>query len=188
MTKRLFHCFIVSLFKEKPFSNRAIEQSSNGFTLIELLVVIAVMAILSIVGIAAFVEYSHTQAVDSAVLGVETMLQTARSDALSQVTETGGSNMCVNGNLTGYEVSLDTNNKYALYPVCNGTPSLNSLESKNLSSDPNISFSSGSTTSFTFNVLNGVTTPGTIIIANSYGIPSKKINVLSNGSISVSVQ
>ncbi len=172
---KLYFSFLISHFSFR-----------RGFTLIELLVVISVMAILSTIGIAAFVSYSHTQAVNSAVLDVETMLQTARSDALSQVTTNSGQSVCLTASLTGYAVKICPSNKptncgdYKLYAVCDGSVSANSIESKNLPAD--IYFGSSST--FTFNVLNGVTTPGTIKIYNKYDNSYKTITLSPNGSIS----
>lgn len=167
-------------------------QILDGFTLIELLVVMSVMAILSAIGIAAFVEYSHIQAVNSAVLGVETMLQTARSDALSQITARNGSNqpLCSNGySLTGYEVQIcpsgSTNcGDYKLNVTCGGSDlnSFNPIESKNLPNNPHLYFTDSG--SFTFSVLTGGVNSGTITIANDYGISNRTITVFSNGSIS----
>lgn len=176
-------------------------KTGSGFTLIELLVVITVMAILSVIGIAAFVSYSHAQAVDTAVLNVKAMLQTARSDALSQTTTNNGSGVCANDDLTGYEISLcggspcpgfnnGKNNDYELYAVCGGTVNIASLDSKNLSNDSNIYFDTNSATQFIFNVLTGAVTfpsgqnTNAITIGNNYKItPFRTITVSSGGSI-----
>ncbi|MCL4353496.1 prepilin-type N-terminal cleavage/methylation domain-containing protein [Patescibacteria group bacterium] len=159
-------CFLdTRLFKKKGFP-----VPLQGFTLIELLVVFSVMAILSIIGIAAFVSYSHEQAINSAVLDVKNMLQTARADAQSQITVDSNNNpLCVNSSLAGYKVVIcdlsqsgcpsGKTSGYELYPVCSsGTPVTVPVKSNEL--PPNISFdstinSNNPTVSFMFNVLNG---------------------------------
>src|SRR5579872_5583919 len=73
-----------------------------GFTLIELIVVFSVMVILSSIGIASFVVYSHSQAVDTNMKEFKTMLFTARSNALSQLRDTG----CFANGFTGQGYQL----------------------------------------------------------------------------------
>ncbi|HSX40636.1 MAG TPA: prepilin-type N-terminal cleavage/methylation domain-containing protein [Candidatus Saccharimonadales bacterium] len=60
-------------------------ENLKGFTLIELLIVIAVVGLFSTLGVAAFIQYNHSQALGSATSTVVNMLTTARSRAQSQV-------------------------------------------------------------------------------------------------------
>ncbi|HEX7041830.1 MAG TPA: prepilin-type N-terminal cleavage/methylation domain-containing protein [Patescibacteria group bacterium] len=151
--------FIISCFGQK---------SNLGFTLIELMVVFSLMTILSGVGIASFVNYSRSQAVDNSLKELRTTIYTARSRALSQL-KTGtcgatGSNL----QLIGYQVVLcsvpghthpsgiacnDNNNAYELQIVCansggSGQTSETTLAKKFL--DPNITFSNTSTATYFF--------------------------------------
>lgn len=75
----------------------------QGFTLIELIIVFSVMMILSSIGIASFVVYSHSSAVDTNMKEFKTMLFTARSRSLSQLRDSG----CFANGFTGqgYELS-----------------------------------------------------------------------------------
>lgn len=75
---------------------------SFGFTLIELIVVFSVMVILSSIGIASFVVYSHSQAVDTNMKEFKTMLFTARSNALSQLRDSS----CFSNGFTGQGYQL----------------------------------------------------------------------------------
>ncbi|MBI2622793.1 MAG: prepilin-type N-terminal cleavage/methylation domain-containing protein [Candidatus Levybacteria bacterium] len=102
---------------------------NSGFTLIELIVVVSILAILSTLGIAAFVNYSRTQALNAAALDVVTMLQTAKSRAQSQI-KPGG--VCASSPLDGYKVVIcpggcpvrATEYGYELNAVCAGNDEL----------------------------------------------------------------
>lgn len=148
---------------------------NQGFTLIELIVVFSVIVILSTVGIAAFVNYSHTQALNTAVLDSVSMLNVAKSRAMSQV-KPGES--CLTQSLDGYQVTISAPQEYSLYAICGGNTVL--IERKNLPA--NISFRSGTQESFLFHILTGsVESEGTITI-DGYG-RTKTITVFSNGRI-----
>lgn len=144
----------------------------KGFTLIELLIVFSVSAILAVLGIASFVSYNQSQTLNGAASELATVLNTARSRAMSQVKPS-----CT-GALDGYKVGfckansvnppcLDTNYDYALYAVCNSTLVSPAIVSKNLPS--NISFAAGIPSSFYFRVVSGGIdgTGGTIRIIGS---------------------
>lgn len=136
---------------------------NTGFTTIELLIVFSIIAILSMVGIAAFVNYSRTQALNTATSELVTLLNTARSRAQSQVKPS----VCSTQELNGYEVRLcgidssecinSSGYNYELDVKCGGNPHL--VEGKKLPA--NITFSdvvyppSSGKPSYLFTVLNG---------------------------------
>lgn len=69
-----------------PFArNDNFQTRSSGFTLIELLIVVSIIGILSVLGIAGFREYNEIQILQGATKDVATMLNQAKSRALSQV-------------------------------------------------------------------------------------------------------
>ena len=91
-------------------------KSSEGFTLLELIVVFSVIAILSTIGIASFVTYSRTQALDSATLQFENTVNQAKSESLSQVKP----DTCP-GQLSGYEVDILNSTQYSMSVICGST-------------------------------------------------------------------
>lgn len=158
-------------------------QKQDGFTLIELVIVFSVLGILSVSGLAAFVNYSRTQELNSSASNVQTTLQVARSRAQSQVKPAA----CGSGTLTAYRVLIcgkvgypctDADNTYELQVVCNGTAYL--VEGKTLPS--NITFASDTAASYTFQVLtggvkvDGGTNTGTIVL-NGYSGMQKSVIV-----------
>jgi len=149
---------------------------NQGFTLIELVVVLSVIAILSTVGIAAFVNYSRTQTLNTAVLDLVSMLNVAKSRSMSQVKPAGGD--CVTHSLDGYKVTISPPQSYNLDAVCEGFSA--EIERENL--PVNISFEEGIQTQFLFRTLTGgVESPGTITI-NGYN-KIKTITIYSDGRI-----
>ena len=80
---------------------KKVQYLSRGFTLIELVVVFSIIAILSVVGIASFVSYSQEQSMNNAVLDLTTLLNTAKSQSISQVKPSG----CTSA-LSSYSVEL----------------------------------------------------------------------------------
>lgn len=148
----------------------------SGFTLIELIVVFTVFTILSGVGVASFVTYSRSQAVDNSLKELKTTLLTARSRSLSQLKGTNCGNN-VNLQLLGYEVVLcsvpghshpanvscnDSSNAYELQIICglpdgSGQTAVSVLDKKFL--DSSITFDTNSTaTYFYFSTLTGAVT------------------------------
>lgn len=99
-----------------------VQSSTSGFTLIELLIVFAIIGILSIKGMAALVDYSRSQTLNTAALDLVTMLQQAKNRAASQVKP----DIC--GTLDGYKVTIcnlpglycqdSQTYAYAMYAVC----------------------------------------------------------------------
>lgn len=159
---------------------------NQGFTLIELVVVLSVIAILSTVGIAAFVSYSRTQTLNTAVLDLVSMLNVAKSRSMSQVKPAGVT--CAK--LDGYKMTIcrggctESNQTYEFRVICQGNES-NSLETKSL--PKGINFDSSRETSFFFPVLtggvDGATAIGTTITLNGYGDQTKTITIYSDGRI-----
>lgn len=121
----------------------------DGFTLVELVVVFSVMAILGTAGIAAFVSYSRTQALDAASSEVLSMLQTAKSRAQSQVRPTHGN--CATGTLEGYQVIITPPDTYTLELKCD--VGVQEIERKRL--PQNVTFQSGIFQTFLFRILTG---------------------------------
>lgn len=87
---------------------------SQGFTLIELMVALSVTSVLGILSIAGFTSYNQTQILQSATDDVVSMLNLAKSRALSQV----NSEKCTAGALSGYRVEIAVPKNYRLYLRC----------------------------------------------------------------------
>ncbi len=158
---------------------------SSGFTLIELIVAISVIAILSTAGIASFVTFSQRQALATATFDVVTMLNTAKSRALSQVKpSTPPGNGCITNALNGYVVNIDIlgGTTYTLLARCLGAPDTLVQTGK---LPIGIAFGP-STTTFFFQVQTGhVVSTGTQIRINGYSSQSKTITVTSDARIQV---
>ena len=149
----------------------------KGFTLIELMIVISVTAVLGTLGIAGFVNYNRVQAVQSAANDLATILNLARSRALSQV-KLGAT--CKTKTLEGYGVETSSNNSYSLKIYCS-RPTNEELDRKTL--PRGITFKSSPRTFFFPVLTGGVETQGQIVITNS--ITDKTITINSLGGVSV---
>ncbi|MGA2911509.1 MAG: prepilin-type N-terminal cleavage/methylation domain-containing protein [Candidatus Levyibacteriota bacterium] len=170
-------------------------KSQNGFTLIELIVVFTVMAILSTIGVASFVSYSRSQALNQTTSDLVQTLNTAKSLSAAQLKSLNRSGITLQcfdyQTLHGYGVQIVNNANpkyYALYIQClnsNGQPAPITTDSKwrtTLSSDITIKTN---VTSVFFPILSGgIISDGDNITLSSYG-NTKTIN-LQNGYISVS--
>lgn len=179
----------------------------KGFTLIEIIIVFSVLAIISVTGIAAFLNYSRSQALSAATAEIVTMLNTAKSRSVSQkiinpIDES--QTMCgLNNSFVGYKVLIckfsdgsigssdcigtTNNNSYQFQIACTNLPLDPVIETKTLPA--NISFPAGqAAVSYLFRVLTGAVditggaNPGTIRI-NGYGSDYKTINVYQDGRI-----
>lgn len=168
----------------KTVSPQLINQ--KGFTMIELIVVFSVMAVLSTVGIASFVDYSRSQALQQATNDLVNVLNTAKSRAISQIKPSVAA--CNTGTLTGYRVIINdpSINKYTLYAVCSG-----SLVSPLTTSLPtNVSFNSAAgsppttATNIYFSVLTGGVSGSGDIVLSSFS-KTKTVNISPVGGISV---
>lgn len=157
--------------------------SKKGFTLIELIVVFSVIAIISTIGVAAFVGYSRTQALNQASIDLSTYLSTAKSRASSQIKPSAQCNDTTI--LDGYSVSVNIiANTYSLNVVCSGaTFALTTVKLPN-----GITFNSGSatppttTTGVFFAILNSSVTGTGNIVLTGYG-QTKTITIDSLGVI-----
>jgi prepilin-type N-terminal cleavage/methylation domain-containing protein len=176
-------------------------KSQKGFTLIELIVVFTVMAILSTIGVASFVSYSRSQALNQTTSDLVQTLNTAKSLSASQLktlSKNGKSWGCQTfQTLSGYGVSIGQG-YYRLYIQCVASgatvqyPSSNSTDwQTTLPGD--VSFdSSTNVTNVFFPVLSG----GFIADGDSIVLFSKSLSLgnnkviktisLTNGYISVS--
>lgn len=155
---------------------------TNGFTVIEILVVISVMGILTVLGITSFSRYNDAQIVLSAAHDVESVLNQAKSRALSQVKETPP---CNNSALIKYEVQMvlvpPPANKYRLRIHC----ALGDTDIYERILPRDITFKSGTTPSFSFPILTGgVAAAGQVVIGPAVG-PTKRIVVDSFGGIKI---
>lgn len=164
---------------------KKISAPNLGFTLIELLIVFSITSILSIIGIASFVDYSRSETLNSATMDVYTMLNVAKSRALSQVKPSEGpcatdpQNLQSSPPLEGYQVSINVQGTYKLDVIC-GTNTW-PIEEKELPTE--ISFTT-TTESIIFHILSGSVEGNGTIFINGFG-KSKDIIIDSFGNISI---
>lgn len=148
----------------------------KGFTLLELIVVITITAVLAVGGIAAYIQYSRIQALNSAVSGLNATLQLAKSKAQSQVKPIDG--LCSAQTLQGYKVTIDpSTNSYGLSVVCgdSASPIAQQIGQWQKVLPNNSCFSCRSSNSFFFRAITGAVefenpahTTGTISV-NAFG-------------------
>ncbi|HYM65199.1 MAG TPA: prepilin-type N-terminal cleavage/methylation domain-containing protein [Candidatus Sulfotelmatobacter sp.] len=159
-----------------------IKSSKKGFTLLELIVVFTVIAILSTVGLASFVNYSKTETLKQAQNDLINTLNTAKSDAFSQIKPV----QCVSYTLNGYSVTINTSTwrSYSLNVICSGNTF--TLSTKTLPSG--VSFNTGSgtppttSTNIYFSLLtSGVIGEGDIVLSGNGS--TKTVTVTSVGGI-----
>jgi len=179
---------------------------SKGFTFIELIVVFTVTTIIGTIGIASLSAYSHSQEVTTAVLDLKTLIQHARSLAVSQVKPsacpTDLSDPNNNSTLLGYEVDFCAGNKdnngntltpptgcrvpsnqdgdYEINAVCSNGVGYVAVSSKKYSSKLQISTDAAS---YFFPILTaGVSNGGGTINVSGYGI-TRTITISNVGVI-----
>jgi prepilin-type N-terminal cleavage/methylation domain-containing protein len=160
----------------------------SGFTLIELIVAFSIMAVLSVVGIASFVTYSRTQAVDNEVNQLVAALNKAKAKAQSQVNPCTGQRT-----LIGYRVQLSTvSNTHQLQAVCRQSGLPDNYVSEALYTLPAsvVIDSSTSPTVYSYNVLSSGFNSGTIVIRGTWAGTNirRTISVAQNGKISITRQ
>jgi prepilin-type N-terminal cleavage/methylation domain-containing protein len=176
--------------------------NSRGFTLIELLVVIAMMAILTSLGIASYASYNGSQVVQTAAADVANMLNTAKSQSISQVKPED----CGENSLSGYEVDIDSaSQQYNLIALCPppvdpdidpfASPSADETATPSGNIDgkiivvtkplpPQISFDPASIQNVSFAISTGTVTQGGTITISGYG-KTKTISVNDTGQITI---
>ncbi len=143
-----------------------------AFSLVELLLVMAISAIFLSITIPNVISYKNYQSIQESTRDIVTMLQTAKSDAQSQVKPT----IC-SGQLVNYTVKISPPVTFELDANCDTPVHLQ------ISSLPNgITFTSVSS-SLTFPVFSSVITivGSNKIILQGFG-SSKTINIDSNGN------
>lgn len=147
----------------------------SGFSLIEMLVVFSIIGTTLVGSMAAFSSYNREQAFRASVADVASLLNIAKSRAMSHVKPTE----CGSQPLIGYQVSL-SGQIYRLRVVCNGTTYI--IQSKNLRND--IAFAPG-TIFVNFAVATGTVTPSPInIVITATGV-TKTITINQTGVISI---
>lgn len=137
------------------------------------------LGIVLAVGITALVNYSHSQKLRAAANDLVTMLNVAKSNALSQLITFPTTN-CLNKRLDGYEVTITIPSNYQINVVCSGiTTDHYQVMVKSLPG--NIVFDPASQTAFFFPVLaGGVITSGMVKLM---GFGQTKIITVSNTGI-----
>ena len=159
-----------------------IKLSQKGFTLLELIIVFTVIAILSTVGLASFVNYSKTQALQQSYNDLLNTLNTAKSDAFSQIKPS----QCNSYTLNGYSVVINTSTwkSYSLNVICSG----NTFTLSTITLPTNVSFNTGSgtppttTTNVFFSLLtSGVVGTGNIVLSGNS--KTKTITITGVGGI-----
>lgn len=147
----------------------------KGFTLIELLVVFSITGILSAIGVVGFVSFNQSQTISSSANEVVTILNLAKSRALSQV-KLGS---CTSSqSLEGYEVQITVPRIYKLNVRCSGFTYL--IETKTLPQD--ISFTASSSYFFPI-LIGGVANSGEIEISGY--LRTKTITISSSGGVTI---
>lgn len=147
----------------------------KGFTLIELIVVFSISAMLGAIGIASYASYNDSQAFESDTLGVITMLNTAKSHALSKAKPP----QCANMTLQGYQVTLSSSRVYTLSALCGGNTYV--MTTKNLSAKS--TFAVTSAPKVEYNTTGAIRTSSVITIVNNGR--TKTIRVNTAGTVSV---
>lgn len=174
---------------------------SQGFTFIELIVVFTVTTIIGTIGIASLSSYNHSQQIATTALDLKTLIQHARSLAISQIKPsacpTDLSNPSNNSSLLGYEVDFCAGNKnnqgnplttptgcqktgdYEINAKCSNGVGYVSIESKQYSTQLQITTDAAS---YFFPVLTaGVSSSGTIKVSG-FGV-TRSITISNVGVV-----
>lgn len=142
------------------------------------MIVFSIIIILSSIGLAGFSSYSKQQTLQASAFDVVTMLNVAKTRALSQVKPVSCTDTMT---LDGYEMTFNTaSGEYDMEVLCGDSAYV--LVRKTL---PNgISFGSGTSSDITFHVLGSETASGGTVQVTGYGT-TKTIAVSTLGNITV---
>lgn len=158
-------------------------KTTNGFTLIELIVVISVLGILSVIGIAGYNSFNQSQIIKTSASDVATMLNLAKSRALSQIKLGPVASCGPSHELRRYEVRITSPATYALVIRCGPPlPASNTVFIDIKGLPKNVTFTS--TQTFLFPVLTGGVTTGGDIVVSGYG-HTRTIKIDSAGGIKI---
>lgn len=161
------------------------QKKTNGFTLIEILLVFSIIAIISVASIFAYSSYNTKQQINNSSQDLLVLVHTAKAKAQAQISPStctslqsyqvmrcgaGPSCQTVGANATTYE----------LQAVCNN--GIVAVDTKALA--PNVTFTNGSSTTVSFNVLTGGASGGTFTITN--GTTTRTVTVSSYGQVGLS--
>jgi prepilin-type N-terminal cleavage/methylation domain-containing protein len=148
----------------------------NGFTLIELLVVFSLIGVITALGIASYSAFNSSQIVQSSASNVATLLNSAKSRAISQVIPSS----CGTNFVTGYQVDVTVSGQqYSLSAMCG---SKQVVSTNNLPSQ--ISFATGSTSPVVYAISSGTVATAATILVTGYG-KTKTITVSKTGNVAV---
>lgn len=154
------------------------------------MVAITIMAMLSSFGIASFVSYSRSQALQSATQDFVTTLQQAKSSASSQVKP----DTCTStGSLDGYQVIKNSEDSYTMGPICGGTLDTSASKIVTFSPASNIAFFSADDLTMTFRTVTADVTfdPSQpedyveIILQETQSQKIKTVRIYTDGRINV---
>lgn len=156
----------------------------RGFTLIELLVVVGIIFVGSIAGIGGFRQYVASKKLDTAAAEVESLLNNARINSVTQ-TLPPSTILCTDGGgysqMRGYSVSITSITTYEMRVNCNG--SFITINSKKYKLPDQVTFEVASD-EISFRAASGNSTSAsdkTIRIIGPYG--SKQIKIDPAGNI-----
>jgi prepilin-type N-terminal cleavage/methylation domain-containing protein len=167
-----------TIWKKIVNSQWSIVNRQPGFTLIEISIVISILAIISTAGLASFVNYSRTQALQTSASELATTLNLAKSRAFSQVKPPE----CSAQPLNGYKVVIsEIMNTFELDAVCSGNNSI-PIQTRPLSKGVTFSISDTSSTSFLFPVISGGVVGSGKVVITGFGM-KKTITVDSIGNV-----
>ena len=162
----------------------------RGFTLLELVVVFSVIAIISTVGVVSFSNYNKSQELSQAVSDIVTLLNSAKSNSLSQIKPEACSPLYT---LDGYRVTvspglLGEQSSVVLETICIDSNEIECTTTacknpKTLTLSKNIRITSVSPDPTFFYPLFQETVDGGKICIDSYDTPSKSITVNELGII-----
>ncbi len=147
-----------------------------GFTLIELLVVFSFIGLLTAFGMASYSAYNSSQLVQSGASNVATVLNAAKSRAISQVIPAS----CGINHVSGYQVDITVSaRQYTLSAMC-GSKQI--VSTNNL--PPQITFAAGSTATVFYSISSGTLSNTATILVTGYG-KTKTVTVSKIGSVAV---